>query len=261
MKNVLACSGGYGRYDLVTENIMYDHLPAIGVNYLQISAPPLSQVGEIQQRLREHGLEAVVLTARYLEENTVATEEASADWVSAFDAAVQMGVSLVHSSVKADAKLRSLVYDWLAKMGDEAASRGITVVLETHPNLLHNGDVCLETMHAINHPALCINFDTGNMSFYNDGGDAVTELKKIASYVASTHLKDHNGKFQERHFGTLDTGVVDFSGVLQTLKEVGYTGPWILQVEGTAGEELTETEVKERLEKSVAHLRSLGYGD
>lgn len=255
MKNVLACCGGYGRYG----NLMYEHLPSIGIRHLQIGAPPPAKVAEVQAQLRQHGLEAVVLTARYLEEDTVATEPATADWLSAFDAAVKMGVSIVHSSIKAGEKAKSTVYNWLAKMGDEAASRGLTVVLETHPNLLHNGDVCLDLVRGVGHSAIGINFDTGNISFYNEGGDAVKELKKIASYVKSTHLKDHNGKFQERHFSTLGSGVVDFAGVLSTLKAVSYIGPWILQIEGIAGEELTQEQVKERMAKSAAHLRRLGY--
>ncbi len=229
------------------------------MSHLQIAAPPVSEAAEVQARLRQHGLEAVVLMAKYLEEDTVATDEAMADWVCAFNAAVRMNVSLVHSSVKAGPGVKSRVYDWLAKMGDEVASRNITLVLETHPNLLHNGDVCLETMEAVDHPAVRINFDTGNVSFYNKGGDAVAELQKIALYVASTHLKDHNGKFEDWHFTTLGTGVVDFAGVLRTLKAVDYAGPWILQPEGVRGEDLTEAQTKERIEKSVEHLRRLGY--
>ena len=197
----------------------------------------------------------------YQEEETVGTAEATVDWINAFDVAVRMGVSLVHSSVREGSKPKSLVYNWLAKMGDEAASRGITLVLETHPNLLHNGEVRLETMQAINHPAVRINFDTGNMSFYTEGADAVTELKPIASYVSSTHLKEHNGKFQDWHFSTLGTGVVDFAGVHQVLKEVGYTGPWIIQIEDRSEADSTEAAVKERMAKSVAHLRSIGYGN
>lgn len=74
------------------------------------------------------------------------TAEATTDWINAFDVVVRMGVSLAHSSVREGSNPKSLVYNWLAKMGDEAASRSITLAIETHPNLLHNGDVCLETI-------------------------------------------------------------------------------------------------------------------
>ena len=146
----------------------------------------------------------------------------------------------------------------VCSVGNAVAARDITLVLETHPPLLHNGEVCLELMRAVNHPSVRINFDTGNISFYTDGGDAVAELEKIAPYVASTHLKDHDGEFEAWHFRTLGEGVVDFAGVLRILKSVDYTGPYILQPEGVRGEELTEAQTKEQIEKSFEHLRQLG---
>ena len=108
---------------------------------------------------------------------------------------------------------------------------------------------------AVNHPAVRINFDTGNISFYTDGGDAVVELEKIAPYVACTHLKDHDGEFEAWHFRTLGEGIVDFTEVLRILKSVDYTGPYILQPEGVRGKDLTESQTKERIEKSFEHLR------
>ena len=257
MKNVFACVGGYGGY----EHIMYEHLSSIGVNHLQIPAPSPSSADEVKAELDGYGFAAIALIAKYQDEDTTATDAATTDWRDAFDAATRMGVPLVHSSVKAHPGAESDVYNWLAKMGDRAVAHDITLVLETHPTLLHNGEVCLEMVRAVNHPAVRINFDTGNISFYTDGGDAVVELEKIAPYVACTHLKDHDGEFEAWHFRTLGEGIVDFAEVLRILKSVDYTGPYILQPEGVPGEELTEAQTKERIEKSFEHLRRLGYGD
>lgn len=257
MGNIFACVGGYGDY----EHIMYEHLSSIGVNHLQIPAPSPSEVETVKAELDENGFAAIALTAKYQDEDTTATDAATADWTDAFDAAVRMGVSIVHSSVKSHPGTESDVYSWLSKMGDEASARGLTLALETHPTLLHNGEVCLELIRAVNHPSVRINFDTGNISFYTDGGDAVVELEKIASYVACTHMKDHDGIFDAWHFRTLGEGIVDFAEILRILKSVDYTGPYILQPEGVRGEELTEAQTKEQIEKSFEHLRQLGYGD
>ena len=54
---------------------------------------------------------------------------------------------------------------------------------------------------------------------------------------------------------------MDFAEVLRILKSVDYTGPYILQPEGVRGKDLTESQTKERIEKSFEHLRQLGYGD
>ena len=235
MKNVLANIGGG------------PELSDCGIRHVQVATPNPDKLEELQADLKEKGLEAIGLTAMYLEENTVATPEAAEAWISACDAAVKMGVSLILSSIKAGEELSPKVRDWLRKMGDEAAKRGITVALETHPSLLHNGDVALKTMEAVNHENIKINFDTGNISFYTEGADAVTELKKIAKYVVSTHLKEHSGAFQAWEFGTLGTGVVNFAGIRQVLEGIGFQGPFILQAAGD-------------LKKSVAYLHRLGYG-
>ena len=257
MKNVFACVGGYGGY----EHIMYEHLSSIEVNHLQIPAPSPSAADAVKAELDGYGFAAVALTAKYQDEDTTATDAATTDWMDAFESAARMGVPLVHSSVKAHPGAESDIYNWLAKIGDRAVAHGITLVLETHPTLLHNGEVCLEMVRAVNHPAVRINFDTGNISFYTDGGDAVVELEKIAPYVACTHLKDHDGIFEAWHFRTLGEGIVDFAEVLRILKSVDYTGPYILQPEGVRGKDLTESQTKERIEKSFEHLRQLGYGD
>ncbi|MCZ6678810.1 MAG: sugar phosphate isomerase/epimerase [Candidatus Poribacteria bacterium] len=235
MANILANTGGGAE------------LLEYGVRHVQVPAPDLDKVEEVQADLKAKGLSAIGLTAMYLEEDSVATPAVTQAWINAFDAAVKMNVNLALSSIKAEEELREKVCDWLKTMGDEAAKRGITVALETHPSLLHNADVALKTMEATNHPNIRINFDTGNISFYTDGADAVEELEKVAEYVVSTHLKDHSGNFQEWEFGTLGTGAVDFAGIRRVLEAVNFQGPWIVQ----AGGDLTE---------SFAYLHRLGYG-
>ena len=92
MGNIFACVGGYGLY----EHIMYEHLSSIGVSHLQIPAPPPSEVEGVKAELDQHGFAAIALTAKYQDEDTTATDAATADWMDAFDAAVRMGVSIVH---------------------------------------------------------------------------------------------------------------------------------------------------------------------
>ena len=113
MGNIFACVGGYGGY----EHIMYEHLSSIGVNHVQIPAPSPSEVEGVKAELDGHGFAAVALTAKYQDEDTTATDAATADWMDAFDAAVRMGVSIVHSSVKAHPGAESDVYELALKDG------------------------------------------------------------------------------------------------------------------------------------------------
>ena len=103
-----------------------------------------------------------------------------------------------------------------------------------------------------------MNFDTGNITFYNRGTDAVSELKKIIDYVATVELKDHDGKYMDWNFPTLGKGVVDFPGVLKVLEEHKYRGPITIEVEGVKGVEMNEAQTKRYIADSVKYIQSLG---
>ena len=109
----------------------------------------------------------------------------------------KMGVKYMFLSPKHTGVSKEVAYERLRRAGDAARRHGVTIALETHPDLGTNGNVHLETMKRINHPNVRVNFDTGNITFYNKGRDAVTELKKIIDYVATMELKDHTGKYEE----------------------------------------------------------------
>jgi inosose dehydratase len=111
-----------------------------------------------------------------------------------------------------------------------------------------------------------LNFDTGNVTSSNAGADVLDALRQVREYVRHVHLKDHNGQPGEWHFPALGTaggtaGGVDFRAVRQTLDEVGFTGPYSLEIEGIEGEEKSLALHRRRIAESVAHLRTCGYFD
>jgi inosose dehydratase len=113
-------------------------------------------------------------------------------------------------------------------------------------------------MKQVNHPNIRVNFDTGNITYYNKNVNAPAELEKIVDYVATVELKDHSGRYQEWNFPALGKGVVDIPGVLRILKQHGYTGPLVIEIEGVQGIERNETEIKKDIADSAAYVRSLG---
>jgi len=102
-----------------------------------------------------------------------------------------------------------------------------------------------------------VNFDTGNITFYNPNTDAVSELKKIIDYVATMELKDHSGEPMGWAFPPLGQGKVDFAGVFAVLKEHGFAGPITIEVEGVRGQPWDEAQTKQAIAESVAFLRKL----
>ena len=251
MKNVIACN--LGSYRQFGENA-YAHLAEIGLTNVEIRVPSPDEIANVQSDLKEHGLTATSLLGGC----DVNSDTVVEDFQSTLNAAAEMGVGVIFVSVHAGETDRKVVYDRLRKIGENAAPLDVKVCLETHPDMAHNGDIALETMNGVDHPNICINFDTGNVYYYNHDVDAVTEVKKILKHVGAVHLKDTNGEYRTWHFPTLGEGVVDYKGVFDTLNDAGFYGPFTMELEGIEGENLDEEGVKARVADSLQHLKDIG---
>jgi inosose dehydratase len=156
---------------------------------------------------------------------------------------------------------RKVVIDHLRRLGDLAEAHGLDMTLETHKGPTQNAGAMLELMAEVDHPRVRINFDTGNIAYYNRGVDPVDELEKVKHLVRSVHLKDNRGGFEDWYFPALgDGGAVDFRRVREILDGVGFTGPYTIEIEGIGGEPEPGLEARhERVARSIQHLRSCGY--
>lgn len=161
-----------------------------------------------------------------------------------------------------DAQRRAVVAN-LKRVGDVAAEVGVVVTLETHKGPTQNADAMLRLMEEVDHPAVRLNFDTGNIAYYNAGVDPVDELARVAPLVRNVHLKDNRGQFEDWYFPAVgDGGAVDFRRVREVLDAVGFTGPYTIEIEGIQGEPEPGPEGRvERVRRSVDHLRECGYFD
>lgn len=181
------------------------------------------------------------------------------------DLCTKFGASiLVGSAGEAnDEGARKQLYRNLVEVGDYAAERGITVAFETHPGITVSGPDMVRTMTDLDHPNLRLNFDTGNILFYNEGADVLEHLNMVIEWVAHFHLKDSRGKYREWYFPALgDGGAVDFAEVGRISNAAGFYGPFSMELEGIEGEPLlTLAQRQHRLQRSVDHLRHVGFLD
>ncbi|HIE51337.1 MAG TPA: sugar phosphate isomerase/epimerase [Armatimonadetes bacterium] len=251
MKNLISCNlASYGKY----RETAWEHLPKLGITHVELPLPAPEEVIAVQAKLAQYGLACATLQAPC----PLGEEEVVEKFETALDIATQMGVKVIFVSVKAGETPREIVFERLRRIGDRAAPRGIRLALETHPDLCHNGEVAAETMRGVDHPNVGLNFDTANIYFYNQGMDAVTELKKILPHVVSVHLKDTNGGYRTWYFPTLGEGVVDFPEIFRLLNGQGFYGPFTLELEGIGGEKLTLEQQQARVAQSVEYLRQIG---
>jgi len=247
----LACRlASYGRF----EEAAWTHLPSLGVRHLFLNVPAPDQVEPAMERLKTHGLSPLVMRGSADLSMPSSLDELAVQ----LDTCRRMGVGYMFLSPKHGDAPREVAWERLQIAGDTARSAGVVITLETHPDLGTNGDVHLETMRAIAHPNVRVNFDTGNITYYNHGASAVDELKKIVDYVATVELKDHNGGFETWEFPPLGQGKVDLPGVLRVLTDAGYAGPVTLEFEGIKGVELDEAATLKAIEESITYVRSIG---
>jgi inosose dehydratase len=163
----------------------------------------------------------------------------------------------------ADADERKTVIAALRQLGDTAAGLGITIALETHKGPTQNAAAMLALMDEVDHPGVRLNFDTGNIGYYNRGVDPVDELEKVKDLVKNVHVKDSRGGFEDWYFPAVgDGGSVDFTRIRRILDGAGFQGAYTIEIEGIGGEpEPSLEERQERIARSVRHLRACGYFD
>jgi len=249
--NILACR--IANYYKFQDDAMA-HIASAGFKYVFMNIIPPDQVEATKKQLAEHGLSVAVFRG----DTELSRESCVDELAEQLQTCKKMGVKFMFLSPKHKKVSKQVAYQRLRRIGDIAKKYGVTIGLETHPDLGTNADVHLETMKAIDHPNIRVNFDTANITYYNKNADAVTELKKIIKYVGTVEVKDHNGQYETWHFPALGKGIVDIPEVLRILKKHGYTGPITLEVEGVKGIERNESEVKKDVADSAAYIRSLG---
>ncbi|MGH9528510.1 MAG: sugar phosphate isomerase/epimerase family protein, partial [Terriglobales bacterium] len=153
---------------------------------------------------------------------------------------------------------RSKVIDSLRSLAEYAAERGVCLALETHAGPTRNGRVAKEFLDEIAHPNLGYNYDTGNIVYYNENIDPAKDIREIAKRVVHVHLKDTQGGQEEWKFCGLGEGRVNFAEILRVLQAANFTGPYSLEIEGMAGEDLNREGYLQRVRRSLAYLKSIG---
>jgi L-ribulose-5-phosphate 3-epimerase len=177
--------------------------------------------------------------------------------VKQLDIAVSLGARYYTVSAPERSKV---VYDHLLQLADEALARGAVVCLETHPPLVPSAASGLKTLRELKHSNIRINFDTANPYYYNAEFDMEAELTLLAPYVAHVHLKESRKRYQDWYFPALGEGegCIDFTTVFRILEQVGFRGPFSLELEGIEGEERTLALHHSRVVKSLEYLKALG---
>jgi sugar phosphate isomerase/epimerase len=125
---------------------------------------------------------------------------------------------------------RSSMLDTLARAGDLARSKGVTLGFETGQE---TADLLRTTLDELKSPNIKVNFDPANMLLY-DMGDPIRAVEILGPDIRSVHVKDARRPLAKGQWGEevpLGEGEVDIARFVQTLRSVGYLGPLIVERE------------------------------
>ncbi|MBI5686264.1 MAG: sugar phosphate isomerase/epimerase [Verrucomicrobia bacterium] len=131
-----------------------------------------------------------------------------------------------------DATQARRLRDRLVSLADEAARRGIMLLMETGQETAECLRGLLEELH---HPALGVNFDPANMILYGKG-DPIAAVRTLGPWIKHVHIKDAIRTKQPGTWGAevpWGDGEVGATVFLNALKDVGFAG--VLAIEREAG--------------------------
>jgi sugar phosphate isomerase/epimerase len=138
---------------------------------------------------------------------------------------------------------------------DHASKNEQAVHLETGQE---TADALLQFIGDTQRSNLFINFDPANMILYGTG-QPIEALRKVGKFVRSVHCKDATWSDQPgKTWGAevpLGEGHVDLPAYLNTLKEIGYSGPLTIEREIPQDPDRQKEEIRHAMEL-LASLRA-----
>lgn len=125
---------------------------------------------------------------------------------------------------------RPAMLDTLARAGDLARAKGVTLAFETGQE---TADLLRATLDDLKSPNIKVNFDPANMLLY-DMGDPIRAVEILGPDIRSVHVKDAKRPTVKGEWGAevpLGQGEVGIDRFIKKLKSVGYIGPLIIERE------------------------------
>ncbi len=114
---------------------------------------------------------------------------------------------------------RTLWIERFQKLGPIAQDQGVLLVVKQHGGSTGTGQACAEIIREVDHPAVRVNYDAGNVMDYLNV-DPIPDIQKCADVVHSFCMKDHRDWPQDQDCGP-GFGEIDH---YRLLHPVAFTG-------------------------------------
>jgi L-ribulose-5-phosphate 3-epimerase len=118
----------------------------------------------------------------------------------------------------------------LAEIADVFKAANVEVALETGQETASD---LLRVLQGLKRPNVGVNFDPANMILY-DKGNPIAALRTLGPWIRSLHIKDARRTKVPGTWGeevVVGTGEVDWPAFFATLRELNYTGNFVIERE------------------------------
>jgi sugar phosphate isomerase/epimerase len=203
-----------------------------GIHHLEFSHVMMLSVGdarELRQRCRELGLVPWSIHSEHLNgrdglEEYMRVQAHCAAIAEALDARI-MVCHLPNLQPRHDFETAQAI---ICRLADITRAQNLHLAVE---NCAFAGEIdfICHLVAAIDRPDVGVNFDSGH-AFLVEGQTLPAALRKIGSWLFTTHLQDNFGENDDHQAPGM--GFIDWAPLLATLQEIGYQGPLMLELTG-----------------------------
>ncbi len=138
-------------------------------------------------------------------------------------------------------KTLTLIATGLKELGDHANNTGVTVLMESHGQVVHSADL-LTIMQQAAHPQVGLVWDIVNMWVATKEAPAQV-YPMLEPYIRHTHIKDLNLVDGKEQYTLLGKGEAPIFEGIDALRKGGYTGYYSFEWEKLWHPEIAEPEV------------------
>ena len=120
-----------------------------------------------------------------------------------------------------------------------ADQEGVTIAIEPEPLLVvGSSDDMLALLAEVGTPRLAVNLDIGHAQVTD--ADVAASIRRLGSAIVHLHLEDIQGRVHKHlPFGA---GDIDFAAIRAALADIGYAGPYVVDLFGQGIEPLAAAE-------------------
>ena len=176
---------------------------------------------QVKVLLDEKGLKCYAVSGHV----DLTDDEQFHDFLKKIEFAGRIGASIINTN-SGPRKNLDIFYRNMRTVIAAAEKWNVVIGLESHGDIVDTAQNSMDVFRYFHHPLVRLNYDTGNVLFYNPTGVKIEEdIKYGFEYLAHLHLKDISIRGNQVAYMPIGAGDVNFPAVFQTLQSLGRTLP------------------------------------